>query len=96
MDLASIIGLVACFCLVIYAIVTGDDGVAAIKYFLDPASAIITFGGAFCCVMASYSMSDFLNGLKSIKLIFKVPTVNNYPTWHVKKVCFPWKKLPRI
>lgn len=76
MDLASIIGLVACFCLVIYAIVTGDDGVAAIKYFLDPASAIITFGGAFCCVMASYSMSDFLNGLKSIKLIFKVPTVN--------------------
>ena len=76
MDLASIIGLIACLCLVIYAIVTGDDGVAAIQYFLDPASAIITFGGAFCCVMASYSMSDFLNGLKSIKLIFKVPTVN--------------------
>lgn len=76
MDLASIIGLIACLCLVIYAIVTGDDGVAAIQYFLNAPSAIITFGGAFCCVMASYSMSDFLNGLKSIKLIFKVPTVN--------------------
>ncbi len=76
MDLASIIGLIACLCLVIYAIVTGDDGVIAIKYFLNAPSAIITFGGAFCCVMASYSMSDFLNGLKSIKLIFKVPTVN--------------------
>ena len=76
MDLASIIGLIACLCLVIYAIVTGDDGAAAMKYFLDAPSAIITFGGAFCCVMASYSMSDFLNGLKSIKLIFKVPTVN--------------------
>ena len=76
MDLASIIGLIACLCLVIYAIVTGDDGVAAIQYFLDAPSAIITFGGAFCCVMASYNMSDFLNGLKSIKLIFKVPTVN--------------------
>lgn len=76
MDLASIIGLIACLCLVIYAIVTGDDGVAAMQYFLNAPSAIITFGGAFCCVMASYSMSDFLNGLKSIKLIFKVPTVN--------------------
>lgn len=76
MDLASIIGLIACLCLVIYAIVTGDDGVAAIQHFLHAPSAIITFGGAFCCVMASYNMSDFLNGLKSIKLIFKVPTVN--------------------
>lgn len=76
MDLASIIGIVACLCLIVFGIVSGDEGFAAITYFLDPASAIITFGGAFCCVLTSYSMSDFINGLKSIRLIFKVPTVD--------------------
>ena len=76
MDIASIIGLVLCFCLIIFGIVSGDDGAAAIMNFIHTQSAIITFGGAFCCVMASNSMSDFLGGLKSIKLIFKVPSID--------------------
>lgn len=76
MDIASIIGLVLCFCLIIFGIVSGDDGAAAIMNFIHSQSAIITFGGAFCCVMASNSMSDFLGGLKSIKLIFKVPSID--------------------
>lgn len=76
MDLASIIGLVACMGLVIFGMVSGDDGVAAIGFFIDPASIFITFGGAFCATMASVSMSDFVGGLKSVTLIFKAVTVN--------------------
>ncbi|MBO5293293.1 MAG: motility protein A [Lachnospiraceae bacterium] len=76
MDLASIIGLVVCLVLVIFGIVSGDQGFAALGNFLDSASALITFGGAFCCVMASYTMPSFVNGLKSFTLIFKSPSLN--------------------
>ena len=76
MDLASIIGLIACFVLIIFGIVTGDQGVAALWNFLDAPSALITFGGSFGCILASYSMSDFFGGLKSIRLIFKVPALD--------------------
>ncbi|MBP3458304.1 MAG: motility protein A [Lachnospiraceae bacterium] len=76
MDIASIIGFVACLCLIIFGIVTGDDGVSAIWNFIHAQSAIITFGGSFCCILASNSMSDFFGGLKSFKLVFKVPSVD--------------------
>ena len=52
MDLATIVGLVVCFAMVFMGIVTGDDGMAALKNFADYKSALITFGGAFCCVLA--------------------------------------------
>lgn len=76
MDLASIIGLVVCFAMMIFGMVTGDDGFAAIEYFIDIPSVLITFGGAFFAVMASYSMKDYIAGLKSFVLIFKSPTQN--------------------
>lgn len=76
MDIASILGFILCLGLIVFGIVSGDDGVAAIWNFIHSQSAIITFGGAFCCIMASNSMSDFLNGLKSIKLVFKVPSID--------------------
>lgn len=76
MDLASLIGVVACLVLVIFGIVSGDDGFAAIGFFMDPASALITFGGAFMCTLMSVSMSDFINGLKSFVLIFKPVNIN--------------------
>lgn len=76
MDLASILGLVICFALCIFGIVTGDLGWAALGNFLDPASALITFGGAFFAVMACYSMADYIAGLKSFTLIFKVPNLD--------------------
>ena len=50
------IGLVVCLGMIIFGIVSGDDGVAAIGFFMDPASALITFGGAVCATMASVSM----------------------------------------
>lgn len=75
MDLASIIGLIVCLGLVIFGIVAGN-GFGVIVNFLDLNSALITFGGAFCCIMASNTMGDFLAGIKSFKLIFKDSTIN--------------------
>lgn len=76
MDIASLVGIILCIVLVFISIVTGDKGIPAIIDFLDFKSALITFGGAFSCVLMSYSLSDYIAGLKSISLIFKVPQVN--------------------
>ncbi|MGL5259251.1 MAG: motility protein A [Lachnospiraceae bacterium] len=75
MDIASLAGLVVCISLVFIAIVAGN-GFGAIINFLDFQSALITVGGAFCAVMASNTMSQFLRGVKSIGLIFKVDNLN--------------------
>lgn len=70
MDLASLLGLVICIVLVLYAIIAGN-GVSALKSFMDFQSALITFGGAFCSIMAANTMGDFVGGLKSFTLVFK-------------------------
>jgi len=74
-DLASLIGLVVCLILVLFGIVAGHS-FGVVLDFMDLNSALITFGGAFCCILASNTMSDFLAGLKSIKLIFKNSEIN--------------------
>ena len=74
-DLASLLGVILCFVLVMFGIVS-SDGVKGIMYFLDPPSALITFGGSIFATMASLSMTDFVGGLKSISLIFKPVTIN--------------------
>lgn len=71
MDIATLIGLVACFVFIIISIALGQDGIAGIKYFLDAPSAMITFGGAFASIFAGYSIKTFVNGLKSAKIAFK-------------------------
>lgn len=75
MDLASIIGVVAGIGLIIFGIV-GKDGFGALQSFLDSSSAIITFGGAFTSVLTSYSMKDYINGLKGFTVIFKAPALD--------------------
>ena len=76
MDLASVVGLVLCGVLIVFGIINSGGSVAAMGNFVDVPSILITIGGSFSCMMASYQMSDFFAGLKSIKLIFKVPTIN--------------------
>ncbi len=76
MDIASILGLGLCIIFVIISIVIGDQGVAAIWNFLDAPSAMITFGGSFCCILAAYTVQDYIAGLKSISLIFKTSEMN--------------------
>ncbi len=76
MDIASILGLVMCFCIVIFGMVFGKN-FSVILGFIDPPSILITFGGAFCCVlMMSPDIKTFLNGLKSFGLILKVMPSN--------------------
>lgn len=76
MDLASLIGFVVCIVLVIISIITGDKGVAALGDFVDFKSVLITLGGAFCCILASNTMADFISGMKSIGLVFKTSQLN--------------------
>lgn len=76
LDLASIIGLVLGFFLMIFGMVfSKDTGVdfTRITSFLDFSSVLITFGGTFGAVLASYPMQGFISGMKSMTLIFKVP-----------------------
>lgn len=80
MDLASIIGLVFAFALMIFGMGTGDFGMAALPWFVDLPSMLITFGGAFGAVLAGSTMQGFISGLKSIGLIFKVPNLDSVGT----------------
>lgn len=75
MDIASIIGLIVCLAMVFLGIAT-SGGIGSIGNFVDIPSIAITLGGAFCCVMASMQLKDFLAGLKTFPLILKVPTIN--------------------
>lgn len=80
MDIATIIGLLLGIGLMVFGMVTGDAGPAAITSFLHLPSFLITFGGTFGAVMASFSMSDFIKGLKTITLVFKVPQIDSIGT----------------
>ena len=70
-----LLGIVICLALVIFGIVAGN-GFGVIVNFLDLNSALITFGGAFCSVMASNTMPDFVAGIKAIGLIFKAQSAD--------------------
>ncbi|MCH5263482.1 MAG: motility protein A [Lachnospiraceae bacterium] len=75
MDIASLIGLVVCFVLMVFGMVYGK-GFGVLSGFIDPPSALITFGGSFMCILASYKLPDFIAGLKSFTLIFKMSPMN--------------------
>ena len=72
MDLASILGVVLCAVVVLFGIINGA-GFGGLKYFWDFPSILITLGGSFCCVLAERALPDYINGLKSVKLVFKAP-----------------------
>lgn len=75
MDLASIIGLIVCFGMLVFGIIDAG-GVGAVGSYLDLPSALITFGGSLAAVLTSYSLSDFVAGLKSFTLVLKAPEEN--------------------
>ena len=64
-----------CLGMLVFGIISAA-GIGGFPSYIDVPSAIITFGGALAAVMTSYSMSDYIGGLKSITLIFKAPAVN--------------------
>ena len=74
MDLASIIGLIGCAGFIVYGIVSGYQGVAALGNFWDLTSVLITLGGTMMCMLTtSESIPAFIKNLKSILLIMKTP-----------------------
>ncbi len=80
MDFASIIGLVAAFGLMIFGMVNGHGFSVITENFVDPASFYIVFGGTFGTLLAGSPLKDFLNGFKSIRLIFKTPKMDETAT----------------
>ncbi len=77
MDIASIAGLVVCIGLVIWSILLGTSGFSGlVDSFYDTPSVLITFGGAFCCVLAANTLKDFVKGFKSFTLVLKTSSVD--------------------
>lgn len=83
MDLASIIGILGCVAAVVYGIVSGDQGVAALGNFYDFASILVTVVGSFMCMLTmADDLPAFVNSLKSFTLILKVPKSNEGEVIH--------------
>ncbi len=74
MDLATIIGLIAAFALMIFGICNGPYGATALPWFVDWPSLLITFGGSIGATLAANTIQSFVSGLRSIALVFKVPS----------------------
>ena len=64
MDIATIVGLVIGIACCILGIIS-SGGVTAFGHFVDPASAIVTFGGAFGC-MLTQAKADEVNVIENI------------------------------
>ena len=75
MDIASLAGILLALFMLVFGIIS-SAGVGGFREYLDPASAIITFGGAFSCTLMSVSLQNYIAGLKSFTLIFKAPSLN--------------------
>ena len=70
MDFSSAGGYVACFGLVLGAIFLGGAGIGA---YIDPPSVLIVCGGTVGSVFIGYPVSDVMNGMKAMKVVF-MPT----------------------
>lgn len=66
MDLASIIGIVTAFGLVLFGIMSGGS----LLIFWDAASAAIVIGGTIGVVLINYPLGDVLGVLKVVKNVF--------------------------
>ena len=77
MDIATIVGILGCAAAVVYGIVNGDQGFAALGNFWDFSSVLVTIvGSMMCMVTMSESLGDFVSSLKSFALTIKAPKPN--------------------
>lgn len=67
MDIAFILGMILAITFTLISMGSGALG------FVDGASVMITFGGAFSCVLAEKSIKEMKEGFASFKLCLKVP-----------------------
>ena len=81
MDIATLIGLLAAFALMIFGIAQGDAGILSLLRFWDPASVLITFGGAFMAMLATAdSIPGYIGSLKTFGLALKKVKVDEEET----------------
>lgn len=77
MDIATLIGVIGGFVMVIFGIIS-SGGVAAITdSFIDVPSVIITIGGSLMSLMTSYTLKEFIGGMKNCGLAFKDPKMDH-------------------
>lgn len=69
MDLATLVGSIAIFAVVVIGMLIGGP----LKPFWDPPSVFITLGGTLFSTMMSYSMRTFLDVMKITKQAFLAP-----------------------
>ena len=79
MDIASIVGMLLGVVMFVFGVLS-NGGVASLHSMWDTASFIITIGGSIAGTLASFKLADFINGIKSIKLIFKDEVQPDYLT----------------
>ena len=100
MDIATIVGILGCAAAVVYGIVNGDQGFAALGNFWDFSSVLVTIvGSMMCMVTMSESLGDFVSSLKSFALTIKAPKTNEgevihkiWPTLPEKRGCYSWRQ----
>ncbi len=81
MDIATIIGLVFCFVVVIYGILVGQSGVEVLLNFYDLPSVLITIGGSlFCTLIMSPGVKGFFENISSIKIALRAAPSNDEET----------------
>lgn len=76
MDIASLLGLLIGFAMLIFGIIS-SGGVAAIGNFIDVPSVVITIGGSLASTLGSNKLPDFIAGLKGMGLALKPPAVGD-------------------
>ncbi len=69
------LGVLLCIAMFVYGLIS-SAGLDGLLNYLNLPSAIITFGGAFAATLTQFSLSDYIAGLKSFAIIFKVPALN--------------------
>lgn len=71
LDLASVLGMILGFAMVIFGIVSSDGGVSLLPNFYDFPSILITIGGSLAGVLACNRLAFMPKGFKSISLAMK-------------------------
>lgn len=79
MDLASLVGLILGFVMVIVGIIT-SGGVDTLINFVDVASIVVTVGGSIAGLIGSYTFKEFVTHLKGFGIAFKDPKLDNAAT----------------
>ena len=76
MDIATLIGIVEGFAMVIFGIVSSADVSAIWDSFIDIPSVIITIGGSLTGMLGSYTLKDFVTCIKGMGMAFKDPKLD--------------------